>query len=279
MATTAEEILRAFLIPIAFGESSAGFSSKFVQQVRHTLQKADTAVPPFVPAKGNNLLVASHWVLDDALELIRSLQGPAKDLGYHITLGGGVLNKGLSLKDLDLFFLPYEGRKQEGVKLVKWLGDLWGKGSVMGGEKKKPAGSERLVAQRREHPDGSFDYVTVMAPAQDPSYPPSAHYAKKMKFTYSGLRVDIFIVGEGWKEDAKPEEEVSVEQINQEIANRPLHPQLDYMAYIEGGVGAPQMAYLNWQEYFAGTGGAPTPNSPIDNIPVGQQLANDPLAD
>lgn len=46
------------------------------------------------------------WYLADALLLVRELQALARPKGYHIALGGGVLNHGYSDKDLDIYVLP-----------------------------------------------------------------------------------------------------------------------------------------------------------------------------
>jgi hypothetical protein len=46
------------------------------------------------------------WTLEDALLVIAMLQEEVRAYGYHIALGGGVLNTGASDKDLDLYFLP-----------------------------------------------------------------------------------------------------------------------------------------------------------------------------
>lgn len=46
------------------------------------------------------------WTLTEALALVRDLQPISREYGYHLTLGGGVLNKGYSVKDLDLWWLP-----------------------------------------------------------------------------------------------------------------------------------------------------------------------------
>ena len=48
------------------------------------------------------------WTLDDALELVRNLQPWTRDYAYHLAIGGGVVNTGSSLKDLDLYFLPLD---------------------------------------------------------------------------------------------------------------------------------------------------------------------------
>lgn len=49
------------------------------------------------------------WKMANALALIRDLQPLVREFGYHLLLGGGVLNKGESKKDLDLYFAPLSG--------------------------------------------------------------------------------------------------------------------------------------------------------------------------
>jgi hypothetical protein len=63
------------------------------------------------------------WNLDEALELIRELQPKVRELGYHVLLGGGVLNEGKSDKDLDLFFIPLNNYQGNDDELVKYLFD------------------------------------------------------------------------------------------------------------------------------------------------------------
>ena len=46
------------------------------------------------------------WHLQDALLLVWDIQETTRLFGYHVALGGGVLNRGYSTKDLDLYFLP-----------------------------------------------------------------------------------------------------------------------------------------------------------------------------
>jgi len=45
------------------------------------------------------------WTIDEALEFIREHQSKCVELGYHIALAGGVLNKGYSNNDLDLILI------------------------------------------------------------------------------------------------------------------------------------------------------------------------------
>lgn len=53
------------------------------------------------------------WTLDEGLAIIRRIQPETRGYGYHLTLGGGVMNAGQSTKDLDLFFIPLDNRPEE----------------------------------------------------------------------------------------------------------------------------------------------------------------------
>lgn len=79
--------------------------------------------------------VPNKWTMDDALELVRGLQKDTRRYGYHLTLGGGVLNNGESQKDLDLFFLPLQNPKfpmNNPDNLVSWLTKMWGPYETIG---------------------------------------------------------------------------------------------------------------------------------------------------
>lgn len=45
-----------------------------------------------------------NWTIEEGILIARSLEPVAIKFGYHVALGGGVLVKGFSLKDLDIFF-------------------------------------------------------------------------------------------------------------------------------------------------------------------------------
>jgi hypothetical protein len=64
--------------------------------------------------------------LNTALRLIRETQATAGSFGYHICLGGGVLNRGFSEKDLDLYFLPLIEQPQDPTRLLESLEIGWG---------------------------------------------------------------------------------------------------------------------------------------------------------
>lgn len=70
-----------------------------------------------------------RWTLKEALALVRSIQEDSREFGYHVCLGGGVLNTGSSQKDLDIYFLPLDntddGADPEGA--LAWAESLWGK--------------------------------------------------------------------------------------------------------------------------------------------------------
>lgn len=101
------------------------------------------------------------WTLEQGLELLRSLQSKARDFNYHICLGGGILNKGESKKDLDLFFLPMDnGTDPDDQGLLTWLKSMWGEGGPFN--------------------DGYLDSGTL--------------YYHKLKFDHAGKRIDVFIM-------------------------------------------------------------------------------------
>jgi hypothetical protein len=77
----------------------------------------------------NDNMIHDHWTLDDGVTFARQLELSVIDYGYHIALGGSVLHKGESKKDLDIFVYPHTTeqclRQQVMVALqlfgVKWL--------------------------------------------------------------------------------------------------------------------------------------------------------------
>lgn len=125
----------------------------------------------------------SYWTLEEALALIRGLQPETRKYGYHLTLGGGVLNKGESKKDLDLFFLLMNsGYKAKPDELVGYLDKLWGAGKEM----------------------------------SDGRYPDDPAYVYRLVYDYGGLRIDIFVA-------AKPgEAEGTQERVEREPFNAEL---------------------------------------------------------
>lgn len=74
------------------------------------------------------------WNLQLALEHIRLMQPQLRAMGWHVCLGGGVLNVGFSDNDLDLYFIPLESDDDEPSgnigELEEYLLTRWGAASV-----------------------------------------------------------------------------------------------------------------------------------------------------
>lgn len=60
------------------------------------------------------------WTLVEALDLVKRLNHA--NLHWNVALGGGVLNKGFSYKDLDLVFYPHESGNEPLDKLHTTFG-------------------------------------------------------------------------------------------------------------------------------------------------------------
>lgn len=80
------------------------------------------------------------WALADALKLIRETQATARSFGFHICLGGGVLNRGTSEKDVDLYLLPLIEVPQNTEGLLASLEIGWGPSEIAfsGGDSQGP---------------------------------------------------------------------------------------------------------------------------------------------
>lgn len=59
------------------------------------------------------------WTLEQALVIIRLLQPKVYSMGWHLCLGGGVLNKGVSNKDLDLYTRADLPKRQDVVDYIQ----------------------------------------------------------------------------------------------------------------------------------------------------------------
>jgi len=78
-----------------------------------------------------------EWNLEEGIGVVRTLQPEIRAFGYHVALGGGVINKGVSAKDLDLYFLPMGGFKDSKSvsspeKLLEFLTSFWGEHKKIG---------------------------------------------------------------------------------------------------------------------------------------------------
>ena len=68
------------------------------------------------------------WTREAAAEVIALLQPLTRQFGYHLALGGGVLNNGHSDKDLDLYFLPLDDQDHppNPDKMLRCVEAIWG---------------------------------------------------------------------------------------------------------------------------------------------------------
>ena len=103
------------------------------------------------------------WTLDAGLTMAAQVQAGSRKFGYHVALGGGVLNRGESFKDLDVYFLPLDSdtMSPDSAGVLTWLESLWG----------------------------------VSESINDPNYGPSPYYKLKLKFYPENRRIDVFVVG------------------------------------------------------------------------------------
>ena len=101
------------------------------------------------------------WSIDEALTLIRRIQ--VTYIGeFHICLGGGVLNKGYSDHDLDLFIEQQQGAAHDTGALLAWL-------------KQELGPAEELYGI------DSKEYKNL------------SHYRHTLRYSYKGKRIDVFI--------------------------------------------------------------------------------------
>lgn len=70
------------------------------------------------------LVATADWTLTDALGLVRDIQPKLHERKWHVALGGGVLNRGVSSKDVDLYFLPFGDITTTAI--VPLLTEWWG---------------------------------------------------------------------------------------------------------------------------------------------------------
>lgn len=109
------------------------------------------------------------------MELVRNLQPQVRKFNYHIAIGGGVINRGFSDKDLDLYFLSMSNSDLLTMPkgLRAFLKKQFGAEFVLGGS-----------AQTRE--DEPPDESSAYGPE------PTMYYGR---FTYrpEGRRIDVFI--------------------------------------------------------------------------------------
>lgn len=180
------------------------------------------------------------WLLDDALGVIRALQPQTRQFGYHLCLGGGVLNKGESEKDLDLYFLPMNQKdlKADGDGMLQHLKSLWGESEDVRdgrwrtsvhqpdpGIRYEVREVNRRMEVRRVPDDGSLN-----PPYDDVDDSPYLH---KVKFRFAGgaaepHRIDVFILqGAESVEQAQPQEPAEAETSLSDGSRPPLNARID----------------------------------------------------
>lgn len=156
------------------------------------------------------------WTLDEALNLIRALQPSTRKFNYHLCLGGGVLNKGGSQKDLDLYFLPLgTSSEKDADDLQGYLESLWGKGTdlfkvypaspavwnLMEPQPAPPTAVDVDYYMKVEDGSGRFwdgnerQWYILPKDGDKDSDKAKQLYKKKLKFLYMGKdRIDVFIL-------------------------------------------------------------------------------------
>ena len=171
------------------------------------------------------------WKIEEGLKLIRALQGRVREFGYHIALGGGVLNNGTSDKDLDLYFLPFNNpniAKEDTHGLLEWLSKLWGEPRTIGEYPDQPSDDGPILRRHRlggqwvvragppgvavpltpppppqflvnedepmpAQPDGDVEWARNLSPKKNKKVESSYKY--KLKFERAGNdRIDVFVI-------------------------------------------------------------------------------------
>lgn len=154
-----------------------------------------------------DLTLPKGWDLNAALELIRILQPKVREFNYHICLGGGVLNKGFSDKDLDLYFMLMESKgAPEREKLLDYLKSMWGEPTELGGKKIEPEPPPTAIRTQINGrwyvlDSGLWNSDTNTMGAWAPWFPTEAEYPDdpqcvfeaKLKYMRGEDRIDCFI--------------------------------------------------------------------------------------
>lgn len=98
------------------------------------------------------------WHLEQGIYTVRALQPVIREYGYHVAIGGSLVNKGYSEKDLDLYFLPMGGLKEhepsEPDKLLAYLVSIWGEARPIGRDVETPRTPVGIIPQRIANPVG-----------------------------------------------------------------------------------------------------------------------------
>jgi hypothetical protein len=98
------------------------------------------------------------WRIDDALMLVRKIQPKIRPFSYHVALGGGVLNKGESDEDLDLYFIPFSEQGPDPLALRTYLISVLGTEYNLGGPSVRPADVNLVYPDEPTWVNGRFTY-------------------------------------------------------------------------------------------------------------------------
>lgn len=144
----------------------------------------------------------SPWTINDAVDMVKELRPLIKDLGYFVTIGGGVLERGSSQNDLDLFLLPLRSDKIEKnpAGVVELLQKLWGYYRNLRVDYEEAPRNRPIPPPRVREADDDLD--EDREPEDLPAYGLPAEkrtvsiYSHAMSFTRNGDdKIDVFIVG------------------------------------------------------------------------------------
>lgn len=97
------------------------------------------------------------WTIEEGLEFVRRLQPGAAERGFNLSLGGGVLNKGESLHDLDVVVAPAKDAKPDVNAFIVWLSE----GLTIG--KFRPWNSAMLLVNFTDEYGRKIDFFIVDA--------------------------------------------------------------------------------------------------------------------
>lgn len=157
------------------------------------------------------------WTLEDSLKIIRAVQPETRRFGFHLCLGGGVLNYGESNKDLDLYFLPMDnGEAPDPKGMLEFLESLWGSYESIGSSGFKAYGDPWAEADGEHYTIVSNElgrkFIRKLSELETYSDASTSPYKFKVKFTFNGdrepQRIDVFILAGEEKEAATPKPEL-----------------------------------------------------------------------
>lgn len=103
------------------------------------------------------------WTREQADKLLKTIQPMFWLIHHHVALGGGVLNNGVSYKDLDLYVLPF-------------------------GDEEAPTLEPEVDALLED----VFEYQSPIG--NDEVYGPQPAFRSRDRYTFEGKRVDVFVV-------------------------------------------------------------------------------------